>query len=48
MAESNYEFTFDEDQELEAQPLYLSSDGSEIASPCSSRGPQLSNNVFDT
>ena len=32
----------------ETQPIYLSSDESEIASPCSSPIPQLPNNVPDT
>ena len=48
MAEMNSQFTSDEDQELETQPIYLSSDESEIASPCSSPIPQLPNNVPDT
>ena len=39
MAEMNSQFTIDEDQELETQPIYLSSDESKIASPCSSPIP---------
>ena len=48
MAEINSQFNFDEDQEMETQPIYLSSDGSEIDSPPSSPIPQLPNNVPDT
>ena len=48
MAEKNSQFTFEEDQEMEAQPIYLSSDETAIASPCSSPIPQLPNNVPDT
>ena len=48
MAEKNSQFTFDEDQEMETQPNYLSSDESEIASSRSSTTPQLPNNVPDT
>ena len=48
MAEINSKFTFDENQEMETEPNYLSSDESEIASPCSSSIPQLLNNVPDT
>ena len=48
MAETNSQFNFDEDQEMETQPIYLSSDDSEIASPCSSPTPQLPNNVTNT
>ena len=48
MAEMNPQFNFDEVQEMETQPIYLSSDESEIASPCSSPIPQLPNNVPDT
>ena len=48
MAEINSHFTVNEDQEMETQPIYLSSDESEIASPCSSSTPQLPNNVPDT
>ena len=44
----NSQFTIDEDQELETQPIYLSSDESEIASPSSSTIPQLPNNVPNT
>ena len=48
MAEINSQFNFDEDQEKEAQPIYLSSDESEIDSSSSSPIPQLPNNVPDT
>ena len=48
MAETNSQFNFDENQEMEAQPIFLSSDESEIDSPCSSPIPQLPNNVPDT
>ena len=48
MVQINYQFNLDEDQEMEAQPNYLSSDESEIASPCSSHGPQLTSNFPDT
>ena len=48
MAEWNSQFTISEDQEMETQPIYLSSDESKIASPCSSPIPQLPNNVPDT
>ena len=48
MAEMKSQFNLDEDQELETQPIYLSSDESEIASPRSSPTPQLPNNVPDT
>ena len=48
MAEINSQFNFDEDQELETQPIYLSSDESEIGSSSSSPIPQLPNNVLDT
>ena len=48
MAEIKSHFTIDEDQEMEPQPIYLSSVESEIASPCSSPIPQLLNNVPDT
>ena len=48
MAEMKSQFNFVEDQEMETQPLYLSSDESEIASPCSSPTLQLPNNVPDT
>ena len=44
----NPQFIIDEDQEMETQPIYLSRDESEIASPCSSPTPQLPNNVPDT
>ena len=48
MAEINSQFNFDENQEIETQPIYLSSDESDIDSLCSSAIPQLSNNVPDT
>ena len=48
MAKMNSQFTIDEDQEMETQPIHLSSDESEIASLCSSPSPQLPNNVPDT
>ena len=48
MAETNSQFTIEEDQEMETQRIYLSSDESEIDSPCSSPIPQLPNNVPDT
>ena len=48
MAGMNSQFTFDEDQEMETQPIYLSKARNEIASPCSSPIPQLPNNVPDT
>ena len=48
MTEMNSQFTIDEDQEMETQPIYLSSDESEIDSLCSSPIPQPPNNVPDT
>ena len=48
MVEMKFQFTIDEDHEMETQPIYLSSDESEIASPCSSPIPQLPNNIPDT
>ena len=48
MAEMSSQFTIDEDQEMDTQPIYLSSDESEIASPSSSNTPQLPKNVPDT
>ena len=48
MAETNSQFNFDENQEMETQPIFLSSDESEIDSPGSSPIPQLPNNVPDT
>ena len=48
MAEINSQFNFDENQEVETQPIYLSSGESEIDSLCSSPIPQLPNNVPDT
>ena len=44
----NSQFTIDEDQEMETQPTYLSSDESEIESLCSSPIPQLPNKPPDT
>ena len=48
MAEPNFQFNFDEDQEMETQRIYLSSDESEIDSLPSSPIPQQPNNVPDT
>ena len=48
MAETNSEFTIDEDRERETQTIYLCSNDSDIASPCSSPIPQLPNNSPDT
>ena len=48
MAEINSQFNFNEVQEMETQPIFLSSDESEINSPSSSPTPQLPNNVPDT
>ena len=48
MAEINSQFNFDENQEMETQPIHLSSDESDIDSLCSSPVPQLPNNVPDT
>ena len=48
MAEMNSQLNLDGDQEMETQLLYLSSDESEIASPCSSPTRQLPKNVPDT
>ena len=45
MAEMNSQFAIDEDQEMETQPIYLSSDESEIDSLSSAPVPQLPNNV---
>ena len=47
MAEINSQFNFDEDQEMESQPIYLSSDESEIDSLHASPIPQLPNNTPD-
>ena len=47
MVEINSQFNFDENQEMETQPIFLSSDESEIDSPCSLPIPQLPNNVPD-
>ena len=47
MAETNSQFIFDENQEKETQPIFLSSDESEIDSPCPSPIPQLPNNGPD-
>ena len=46
MAEMNPQFTIDEYQGMETQPIYLSSDESEIASFCSSPIQQLPNNFL--
>ena len=48
MAEMNSQFTSNEDQEMKTQPIYLSSDESEIDSLSSSPIPQLPNNVPNT
>ena len=48
MAEANTHFNFDEDQKMESEPIYLSSDESEIGSPTPSSIPQLPNNIPDT
>ena len=48
MAEINSQFNFIEDQEMETQPIYLSSNESEIASLRSSPTLQLPINVPDT
>ena len=48
MVEMNSQFTIDEDQEMETQHIYLSSDESEIGSLCSSPIRQLPSNVPDT
>ena len=47
MAEINSQFNCDEDQEMESQPIYLSSDESEIDSLHPSPIPQLQNNNPD-
>ena len=46
MDEINSQFNFDEDQEMETQPIYLSSDESEIDSLHPSPIPQLPNNTL--
>ena len=48
MAEINTQFHLDGDQEMETQPIYLSSDESEINSPLSSPVPRPPNNIPDT
>ena len=48
MPEINSQFNFNEDQEMETQPIFLSSNESEIDSPSSSPIQQLPNNVPDT
>ena len=48
MAEINSQFTFREDQEMETQPIFLSSDENEVDSPSSSPIQQLPINVPDT
>ena len=47
MAAINTQFTIDEDQEMETEPIYLSSDESENESTPSSSLPQLPNNTPD-
>ena len=47
MAGTNTQFTIDGDQEMEIEPIYLSSDESENESPPSSPLPQLPNNTPD-
>ena len=47
MAEINSQFKFHEDQKMESQPIYLSSDESEIDSLHPSPIPQLPNNTPD-
>ena len=47
MAETNSQFNFEEDQEMESQPIYLSSDESKIDSLHPSPIPQLPNNIPD-
>ena len=47
MARTNTQFTIDDDQEMETEPIYLSSDESENESPPSSPLPQLPNNTPD-
>ena len=48
MAEINSQFNFDEDHEMETQPIYLPSDESEIDSLHPSPMLQLPNNIPDT
>ena len=47
MAGTNTQFTIDEDQEMETEPIYLSSDESENESPPSSPLLHLPNNTPD-
>ena len=47
MAATNTQFTIDDDQEMETEPIYLSSDESENESPPSSPLPKLPNNTPD-
>ena len=47
MAETNTQFTIDDNQEMETEPIYLSSDESDNESPPSSPLPQLPNNTPD-
>ena len=47
MADTNTQFTIDEDQEMETEPIYLSSDESENESPPSSPLLHLPNNTPD-
>ena len=48
MDEMNSQFTIDEDQQMETQPIYLSSDESETDAHCSTPIQQLPENVPDT
>ena len=48
VAEINSQFNFGEEKEMDTQPIYLSSDESDIDSPSSSPIPQLVINVSDT
>ena len=48
MAEIKSQFNSNEDQEMETQPIFLSSDESEIDPPSSSPIQQLPNDVPDT
>ena len=47
MAATNTQFTIDDNQEMETEPIYLSSDESDNESPPSSPLPQLPNNTPD-
>ena len=48
MVEMSYLFTFDEDQDMETKPIYLSGDKNENTTPCSTPGNLLPNNVPDS